>query len=114
VRAFVASGAGCRVRQIRQRRLLDYLQRQLKQLELPGHLHTFRHTFISLVLTHGLPEATVRKWVGHVDAEMIRRNTHISSQESHAAMQRLRSAVCAGLFRGCNRRRTSVASRQWQ
>lgn len=83
------------VRQIRQRRLLDYLKRLLKKLGLPGHLHTFRHTFISLALTRGTPEATVREWVGHVDDEMIRRYTHIASQESHAAMQRLEESVKA-------------------
>ena len=31
-------------RQIRQRRLLEYLKRLLKLLKLPGHLHSFRHT----------------------------------------------------------------------
>jgi integrase len=81
------------VRQVRQRRLLDYLKRLLKKLGLPGHLHTFRHTFISLALTRGTPEATVREWVGHVDDEMIRRYTHIASQESHGAMQRLEASV---------------------
>jgi len=81
------------IRQIRQRRLLDYLKRLLKKLGLPGHLHTFRHTFISLALTRGVPEATVREWVGHVDDEMIRRYTHIASQESHGAMQRLEASV---------------------
>jgi integrase/recombinase XerC len=83
------------VRQIRQRRLLDYLKRVLKKLGLPGHLHTFRHTFISLALTRGTPEATVRSWVGHVDQEIMRRYTHIASQESHAAMQRLEASVKA-------------------
>jgi integrase len=81
------------VRQVRQRRLLDYLKRLLKKLGLPGHLHTFRHTFISLALTRGVPEATVREWIGHVDDEMIRRYTHIASQESHGAMQRLEASV---------------------
>ena len=81
------------VRQIRQRRLLDYLKRLLKKLGFPGHLHTFRHTFISLALTRGVPEATVREWVGHVDDEMIRRYTHIASQESHGAMQRLETSI---------------------
>ena len=44
-------------------------------------------------LTRGVPEATVREWVGHVDDEMIRRYTHIASQESHGAMQRLEASV---------------------
>ena len=80
-------------RQVRQRRLLDYLQRRLRELGLRGHLHTFRHTFISLALTRGTAEATVRRWVGHVDAEILRRYTHIASEESRAAMQRLEASI---------------------
>jgi integrase/recombinase XerC len=80
-------------RQIRQRRLLDFLKRILQKLRLSGHLHTFRHTFISLALTRGVAEATVRSWVGHVDAEILRRYTHIASQESHAAMARLGASI---------------------
>jgi len=64
--------------QIRQRRLLDYLKRLHKKLGLPGRLHTFRHTFISLALTRGVPEAMVREWVGHVDDEMIQRQTGVA------------------------------------
>ena len=33
--------------QISERRLLQYLKRVLKQLGLKGHIHTFRHSFIS-------------------------------------------------------------------
>jgi integrase len=82
-------------RQIRQRRLLDYLKRQLKELGLRGHLHTFRHTFISLAITRGIAESTVRLWAGHVDAETIRRYVHIADQESHGAMKRLEESIKA-------------------
>jgi integrase/recombinase XerD len=41
--------------QISERRLLDYLKRVLKRLGLKGHLHTFRHAFISHALTSGVP-----------------------------------------------------------
>jgi integrase len=37
----------------------------------PGHLHTFRRSFISHALTSGVPEPIVRQWVGHVDHEII-------------------------------------------
>jgi integrase len=80
-------------RQIRQRRLLDYLQRQLKKLNLRGHLHTFRHTFISLAITRGIDVATIRKWVGHVDRETLDFYTHIASHDSHAAMRRLEASI---------------------
>lgn len=76
-------------RQVSERRLLQYLQRNLKRLGLPGHLHTFRHTFISHALTNGVPEVTVRKWVGHVDAETIKRYTHIADSVSKRAMKEL-------------------------
>lgn len=77
--------------QISERRLLNYLKRILKPLGLTGHLHTFRHAFISHALTQGIPEAIVRQWVGHVDAQIIRQYTHIADTASQAAMQRLAS-----------------------
>ena len=83
------------VRQVRQRRLLDYLKKKLKELGLPGHLHTFRHTFISLALTRGVPESIVRSWVGHVDERIIRRYTHIASRQSQDAMRGLEESVQA-------------------
>jgi integrase len=64
----------------------------LKSLGLSGHLHTFRHSFISHALTQGIAEAVVRRWVGHVDDEIIRRYTHIADEVSKAAMSRLAAA----------------------
>lgn len=83
--------------QISERRLLQYLQRILKRLGLPGHLHTFRHSFISHALTRGTPEAVVRTWVGHVDADVMKLYTHIADQASQAAMQRLDAAAAAAV-----------------
>ena len=80
-------------RQVAQRRLLAYLKRILKPLGLKGHLHTFRHSFISHALVRGTPEAIVRKWVGHVDAEILKVYTHIADAASHAAMQHLAGPV---------------------
>jgi integrase len=75
--------------QFSDRHLLASLKRVLKKLGLPGHVHTFRHAFISQALTQGTPEAIVRQWVGHVDAEVIKLYTHIADASSQAAMQRL-------------------------
>lgn len=75
--------------QISERHLLVSLKRVLKRLGLPGHLHTFRHAFISGALTRGTPEAIVRQWVGHVDAAILKLYTHIADASSQAAMQRL-------------------------
>ena len=50
--------------QISERRLLQYLKRVLKQLGLKGHIHTFRHSFISNALMKGIPEAIVRSGWG--------------------------------------------------
>ena len=80
------------LRQISDRRLLQYLKRVLKRLGLRGHVHTFRHSFISNALTKGTPEAIVRQWVGHVDQEILRHYTHIADTASQAAMQRLSAA----------------------
>ncbi len=75
--------------QISERRLLQYLKRVLGRLGLRGHLHTFRHSFISAALSGGIPEAIVRDWVGHVDDRIIRLYTHIVDRMSKAAMERL-------------------------
>ncbi len=56
---------------------------------LSGHLHTFRHTFISRALVSGIPEAIVRDWVGHVDRDILKLYTHIASIESQDAMTKL-------------------------
>jgi integrase len=74
---------------VSERRLLAYLKSVLKQLKLPGHLHTFRHSFISHALTSGVPEAIVQHWVGHVDREVLNLYTHIADSASCEAMQRL-------------------------
>ncbi len=73
----------------RKRRALVHLKSVLKKLGLKGHLHTFRHTFISHAITQGVPEAIVRDWVGHVDAEILKLYTHIANTASNEAMQRL-------------------------
>lgn len=88
------------VRQISERRLLQHLKRVLKRLGLAGHVHTFRHAFISHALTQGTPEAIVRDWVGHVDRDVIKRYTHVGDQASQAAMQRLMPAANSKLRDG--------------
>jgi integrase/recombinase XerD len=75
--------------QFSDRHLLASLKRVLAKLGLEGHVHTFRHAFISDALTRGIPEAIVRQWVGHVDPQIIKQYTHIADQASQAAMQRL-------------------------
>src|SRR5262249_35433719 len=86
--------------QFSDRHLLAALKRVLKELGLPGHVHTFRHAFISHALTQRTPEAIVRKWVGHVDDEVIKWYTHIADESSQAAMQRLAEANKKGLQQG--------------
>ena len=79
-------------RPVSDRRALAALKRVLKRLHLPGHLHTFRHAFISNALTKGVPEAVVRSWVGHVDEEILKLYTHVADQQSQEAMARLNKA----------------------
>lgn len=76
-------------RQISERRLLQYLKRVLKRLGMSGHLHTFRHSFISFAAVSGVPERVLRKWIGHVDREILDWYFHLADAESHQAMQRL-------------------------
>lgn len=72
--------------------MLYHLKKALKKLGLPGHLHTFRHSLISHALVNGVPEAVVRKWAGHVDAEVLKLYTHIADADSKAHMDRLFAA----------------------
>ena len=65
-------------RQISERRALVALKKVLAGLNLEGHPHAFRLTFISQCLTRGIPEAVVREWGGHVDPWVIRMYTHVS------------------------------------
>lgn len=82
-------------RQISERRALLALKRVLTGLKLNGHLHTFRHTYISQALSAGIPEAVVRSWVGHVDPHVIRLYTHISDEVSKSYVSRFASANSA-------------------
>jgi integrase len=76
-------------RQISERRLLLHLKRLLARIDLPGHLHTFRHAFISHAASQAVPEAVIRSWVGHVDTQTIRLYMHIADRTSQSWMQRL-------------------------
>lgn len=76
-----------RDRRIDERRALAHLKKVLAAVGLPGHLHTFRHAFVSAALVSGVPEAVVREWAGHVDAKILRHYTHIADSESQAFMQ---------------------------
>jgi integrase len=76
-------------RQVSPRRALAHLKVVLRRLGLRGHLHTFRHSFISHALTSGAPSAIVREWVGHVDDEIMKHYTHIADQQSRSAMDKI-------------------------
>jgi integrase len=87
-------------RQISERRQLDYLKRLLKRLGLKGHLHTFRHSFISFAANSGVAERVLRKWIGHVDREVLDWYYHLADPESQAAMKRLSDAAKRGQQNG--------------
>ena len=70
-------------------RLLKSLKPVLTKLSLPGKVHTFRHTFISVALTNGTPVATVQAWAGHLDAAIIKLYTHVADQVSQQQMEQL-------------------------
>ncbi|MCA9032134.1 MAG: tyrosine-type recombinase/integrase [Planctomycetaceae bacterium] len=77
--------------QISERRLLRSLKRLLKRLNIRGHLHTFRHAFISNALSKGVPESEVRAIVGHVDDKIIRLYTHIADRRLQQAIESISS-----------------------
>jgi site-specific recombinase XerD len=80
-------------RQISETRLLRYLKGVLRKLGFPGHLHTFRNAFIANALTRGVAEAIVRRWVGHVDSQILRLYTHMNDQASQSAMRAMNRTV---------------------
>ena len=82
-------GVSGKIRPINDRNALAHLKPILDRLGLRGHLHTFRHSFISHALIRGVPEAVVRSWVGHVDTQILKLYTHIADQESKRFMQDL-------------------------
>lgn len=85
-------------------------KRLLKRLGLPGHLHTFRHSFISFAAQQGVSERVLRAWVGHVDREILDWYFHLADEQSQAAMQRL-SRSAASLHAASE---TDVNSAQFQ
>ena len=72
-----------------ENRLLKALKPVLKKLSLPRKVHTFRHTFISVALTNGIPVATVQAWAGHLDVAIIKLYTHVADQVSQQQMEQL-------------------------
>lgn len=82
-------------RRLQGRRLLAALKRVTRRLGLPGHIHTFRHTFISDAVMKNVPEAMIRKWVGHVDPQILALYTHIHDDAGQAEMRRLATAANA-------------------
>jgi hypothetical protein len=70
------------------------LKRVLKQVQLEGHLHTFRHTFISQALMRNVPEATVR---ARVDEDILRLYAHVSDAASRAFIGRFSDGQTNGI-----------------
>lgn len=54
-----------------------------------GRLHSFRHFFCSQCSNNGVSERVVMDWLGHADAEMVRRYYHLDPQESRRQMDRV-------------------------
>lgn len=83
--------------QISPRRLLACVKRVVKRLGLSGHLHTFRHAFISNAAIAGVAPDVLRKWVGHVDQATFDLYFHLASDASQRAMSRLDEAKMSPL-----------------
>lgn len=72
-----------------RRRVTGGVEEGPQNLQLKGHLQTFRHNFISTALLGRTPEAVVCDWVGHVDPEILKLYTHIRQEQSRQFMDRL-------------------------
>ncbi len=54
-----------------------------------GRLHSFRHFFCSLCANRGVPERMLMDWLGHTNAEMVRRYYHADKGESRRQMAKV-------------------------
>lgn len=61
-----------------------------------GRLHSFRHFFCSQCANNNLPERAVMAWLGHADAEMVRRYYHLNHDESRQMMDRMSIPIVNG------------------
>ena len=82
-------------RRIWESHILDRLRKILDVLKIEGHLHTFRHFFISHCANHGVPPFQLIKWVGHADVGMVMNYYALHDEESKWTMKKL-STVTSG------------------
>jgi integrase len=61
----------------------------MKNLGLPGSLHTLRHTFASQAVMHGVPIATLSKWLGHANTRTTDIYTHLAPDHSDQAIRQI-------------------------
>jgi integrase len=54
-----------------------------------GRLHSFRHYFVSVCATSGVPERVVMEWVGHADSAMVRHYFHLHDEQGRRQMHGL-------------------------
>jgi integrase len=73
------------------------LQRLLKRLGIPEHIravHMLRHTFCSLLCTHGVQETIAAKLMGHSDTTLIAKvYAHINQTAKQAAINSLEGVI---------------------
>ena len=68
---------------------LEKLKKILKRLEIEGHLHTFRHFFISHCANNGVPAFQLIKWVGHADVSTVMNYYALEDEASLWTMEKL-------------------------
>jgi len=69
--------------------LLEKLKKILRPLKIEGHLHTFRHFFISHCANSGVPPFQLIKWVGHADVSIVMHYYALRDEESLWTMKKL-------------------------
>ncbi|MEW4451355.1 tyrosine-type recombinase/integrase [Bremerella sp. JC817] len=75
-------------RQISERTLLTYLRRIPDELGLEGHLHTFKHSFVTHALIDlKVPREVIRRSVGTLDDRVLDYYVHVHDQEAQNMMK---------------------------
>lgn len=71
------------------RHILAYLKTVLAKLGLEGTNHKFRHSFCTIAVLAGVDFFTLRRWVGHIDGEVLKIYVHIADEQAQVTMRQL-------------------------
>jgi len=79
--------------------LYYYLRFKLGKLGIKGSIHTFRHTFASLLIEAGVGLRELKDLMGHSSIESTMRYAHLYPQRLHEQVNRLTTYLAGNVFK---------------